>query len=395
MTAVPLTPAAILPEDEANLVGRIWLPRPGGGEPLVVSVAKSRVYDLTKRFATVSELLNATLPAVSARPRRGVDIDIGSVADFLPSMPGAALPADKPYILAPCDLQPIKAAGVTFIVSLRERVIDEAARGDPVRAAALRHRISTELDNYLSCVKPGSAEAAAAKSWLVANDLWSQYLEVAIGPDAEIFSKAPPLSSVGVGANIGILRQSAWNNPEPEVVLAVNRRGVVVGATLGNDVNLRDIEGRSALLLGKAKDNNGSCAIGPFIRLIDGAFGMDEIRQLEVSLRIIGEDGFALDGLSRMLQISRDPEDLVRQTIGPHHQYPDGFMLFLGTMFTPTGDRGERNRGFTHKVGDIVTIRSPQLGALVNRVDYCDAIAPWAFGIHDLLNCVRRRSCAT
>jgi fumarylacetoacetate (FAA) hydrolase family protein len=392
MTGGLLTPASILPEDDGILVGRVWMPRAHGGEPLVVSLADEHLYDVTKRFATVSELLNAAVPAASARPRRGVDTDLGPVAHFLPETPGATLPADQPYILAPCDLQPVKAAGVTFLVSLKERVIEEAARGDPVRAATLRHRINTELDSHLFRVTPGSSEATAAKSWLVANDLWSQYLEVAIGPDAEIFSKAPPLSAVGAGANVGILRHSAWNNPEPEVVLAVNRRGVVVGATLGNDVNLRDIEGRSALLLGKAKDNNGSCAVGPFIRLIDATFGMDDIRRAEVSLHIVGEDGFTLEGISRMLQISRDPEDLVRQTIGPHHQYPDGLMLFLGTMFAPTKDRGEPDCGFTHKVGDIVTIWCRQLGALINRVDYCDAIAPWAFGIHDLLNCVRRRS---
>src|SRR5690606_27366505 len=104
--------------------------------------------------------------------------------------------------------------------------------------------------------------------------VWSQYLEVAIGKDAEIFTKTQPMASVGFGAQIGIHPESHWNNPEPEVVLAVARTGKIRGATLGNDVNLRDYEGRSALLLGEAKDQNASCAIGPFIRLFDETFSL-------------------------------------------------------------------------------------------------------------------------
>jgi fumarylacetoacetate (FAA) hydrolase family protein len=392
MNVPRLTPGSILPQDGGLLVGRVWTPGPRGGEPLVVAIADRSVFDITDRFGTMAEVLNDANPSVNSRPRLGVDRPLGSLDEFLAGVPGAGVSPNHPHLLAPCDLQPIKASGVTFLVSLKERVIEEAARGDPERAGALRREMSAELDRRLSKIKPGSTQAAAAKEWLIANHLWSQYLEVAIGPDAEIFSKAPPMSAVGEGANIGVLRRSEWNNPEPEVVLAISRTGNAVGAALGNDVNLRDLEGRSALLLGRAKDNNGSCAIGPFIRLFDESFGMNDVRAAEISLDIEGPDGFTLHAASRMEEISRDPEDLVRQTIGPDHHYPDGVMLFLGSMFAPTQDRDRPGRGFTHKVGDIVSISSPKLGTLVNRVDYCDAIEPWTFGITELLKCVRRTS---
>ncbi len=376
-----------LPRDGGVLVGRVWMPRAkGGGHPVVVSILDGHVYDISKRFDTIARLLNGASPATAAKPDTRLDQDMGTLDRFLKGPVGAAKTDHIPHLMAPCDLQPVKASGVTFLISLKERVIEEAAKGDPRRAAELRHTISDELDRRLTDVKPGSPQAAAAKVWLTENNLWSQYLEVAIGPDAEIFTKAPPLSAVGTGSNIGILRSSQWNNPEPEVVLAINSAGDIVGATLGNDVNLRDIEGRSGLLLGKAKDNNASCAIGPFIRLFEGDFGIDDIRHAEISLDILGADGFTLAGVSRMEQISRDPQELVRQAIGPHHQYPDGLMLFLGTMFSPSKDRGEAGRGFTHHAGDIVAIRSPRLGSLVNRVDYCDAIEPWTFGISQLID---------
>jgi fumarylacetoacetate (FAA) hydrolase family protein len=391
MNVSRLSPDSILPRDGGLLVGRVWMPGPRGGEGSVVAIADKTVFDLTARFETVAELLNDPEPAVNARPLPGLDRHLGSLADILPLLPGTGQSPDRPHLLAPCDLQPIKASGVTFLVSLKERVIEEAAQGDPERAAALRHEISDELDRRLANVRPGSAQAIAAKEWLSANRLWSPYLEVAIGPDAEIFSKAPPMSSVGLGANVGILRRSEWNNPEPEVVLAIGRKGNIVGATLGNDVNLRDFEGRSALLLGRAKDNNASCAIGPFIRLFDSSFGLDDVRMAEISLHIEGPDGFTLHAVSRMQEISRDPEDLVKQTIGPDHQYPDGVMLFLGSMFAPTQDRDRPGRGFAHKVGDIVSVSSPKLGTLINRVDYCDAIEPWTFGIVELMSCVKRR----
>ena len=390
MRSPRLTPDVILPSGGGLLVGRVWMHGAQGGEPLVVALAGQSVFDVTGRFGTMAGVLNDPRPAVNARPRPEMDRRLGSLADFLAESPGARASADRPHLLAPCDLQPIKASGVTFLVSLKERVIEEAARGDPAKAASLRRELSDELDRRLSNIRPGSAEAAAAKEWLIANHLWSQYLEVAIGPDAEIFSKAPPMSAVGTGSNIGILRRSEWNNPEPEVVLAISRSGKIVGATLGNDVNLRDLEGRSALLLGRAKDNNGSCAIGPFLRLFDETFGMDDVRVAEISLDIDGPDGFTLHAVSRMQEISRDPEDLVRQTIGPDHQYPDGVMLFLGSMFAPTQDRERPGRGFTHNVGDVVRISSPKLGTLANRVDYCDAIEPWTFGIAELLKRARR-----
>jgi fumarylacetoacetate (FAA) hydrolase family protein len=293
--------------------------------------------------------------------------------------------ASKPFFLAPCDLQVVKAAGVTFATSLIERLIEEQADGDPAKAEAVRARVVAQIGTDLSKLKPGSEQAMQLKKMLQEQGLWSQYLEVGIGPDAEVFSKSPVLSSVGTGADIGIRADSSWNNPEPEVVIAVNSRGEIVGATLGNDVNLRDLEGRSALLLSKAKDNNASCAIGPFIRLFDASFGPADMRREQVDLRVDGPEGFVLEGLNSMEFISREPQDIVDQAIAAH-QYPDGFMLFLGTLFAPTQDRDAPGGGFTHKVGDRVSIRSARLGELCNRVKFSEDAAPWTFGLRAFMS---------
>jgi fumarylacetoacetate (FAA) hydrolase family protein len=288
-------------------------------------------------------------------------------------------------LLSPIDLQCIKAAGVTFAVSAVERVIEERARGEAGKAEQIRAALRDRVGADIRSVKPGSPEAGKLKEALIADGLWSQYLEVAIGPDAEVFTKAPCLSSVGWGAFIGVRSDSVWNNPEPEIVIVCDRKGRALGAALGNDVNLRCFEGRSALLLGKAKDNNGSCAIGPFIRLFDSHFSMDDVRRAVVRLEVDGEDGFKLTGSSSMTLISRDPEELVRQTIGKHHHYPDGFVLFLGTMFAPTEDRDAKGKGFTHHVGDVVRVSSEKLGVLENKVTHCDKAPEWKFGIGDLM----------
>ena len=378
-----------LPEDgtAGTLVGRAWISGTGShpAGPSVVAVRAEGVFDLSSGFATMSGLLEVENPAAQVRATPGRLV--GATADLLQSSrqrPGQTQ-GEGPYFLAPCDLQVLKAAGVTFASSLIERVIEERAKGDAGQAEAIRGRVLELLGGSLAGLQPGSAKAQQLKDLLVAQGLWSQYLEVGIGPDAEIFTKAPVLSAVGTGAEIGIHAGSAWNNPEPEVVLAVDSRGEIKDATLGNDVNLRDFEGRSALLLGKAKDNNGSCAIGPFMRLFDNGFSLDDVRRCTVDLQVQGQDGFVLRGESSMSQISRDPLDLVRQTIGAHHQYPDGFMLFLGTMFAPTQDRGAPGSGFTHRLGDVVTISSTLLGSLVNTVKHSDRIAPWTFGLQALV----------
>ena len=300
---------------------------------------------------------------------------IGGVAlGRVDTLQGRPQDPDNLHLLAPCDLQPIKAAGVTFVASLLERVIEERARGDASRAQEVREAVVALVGDDLSKVRPGSAQAARLKALLLEQGIWSQYLEVGIGPYAEVFTKAAPMSAVGPGADIGLHPESTWNNPEPEIVLAVNSRARIVGATLGNDVNLRDFEGRSALLLGKAKDNNGSCAIGPFVRLFDEGYTLDDLRSAELLLQVKGEDGFVLRGVSSMRMISRDPLELVEQAMGANHQYPDGMMLFCGTMFAPTQDRDQSGAGLTHKLGDLVSIRSECLGALQNRVNRSDLI---------------------
>ena len=343
-----------------------------GDGPSPVLVSGGRLYDMSAVAPTVSRLLE----------HRAFKLDGGRDYGPLADAPGR--------LLSPVDLQCIKAAGVTFAVSALERVIEERARGDASSAAGIRIRIEERIGSGLRAVRPGSAEATVLKLLLIQENMWSQYLEVAIGPDAEVFTKAPVLSTVGHEAQIGVRSDSGWNNPEPEVVLALDCDGNAVGATLGNDVNLRDFEGRSALLLGKAKDNNASCALGPFIRIFDRSFTMDDVRVAELSLEIRGSDGYRLAGSSSMSQISRDPEDLARQTWS-EHQYPDGAMLFLGTLFAPTQDRDEPGRGFTHKAGDIVTIRSSRLGTLRNTVTTSKAAQPWTFGIADLMQNLSQR----
>ncbi len=321
---------------------------------------------------------------------------LGKLEVILANTPEAMRDAKKPWLLAPIDLQAIKAAGVTFARSMVERVIEEQAKGAPEKAEAIRASVATQLGGDLRKLKPGSPQALELKKTLIAAGAWSQYLEVGIGEDAEIFTKAQPLSSaVGTGMAAGLHPRSTWNNPEPEVVLVVTSSGRIAGATLGNDVNLRDFEGRSALLLSKAKDNNASAAIGPFIRFFDGTFSLDSVRAMDVHLTVEGADGFRMTGTSSMKEIARDPADLVAEMIGKTHQYPDGAVLYLGTMFAPTEDRGAKGMGFTHHVGDIVTIHAPGLGALVNTMVHSGDAPPWTYGAADLMRNLARRGLLT
>jgi fumarylacetoacetate (FAA) hydrolase family protein len=369
-----------LPADwrEARLLGRFQLP----DGPTPVLIEKGRVYDVSKLVPTVADAI-----AYPDRldPSRARDLGPLEALVVVAQAPGEGAVSNGYEILSPIDFQVIKAAGVTFAISALERVIDERSRGNFALAEKIRSNLSAKVGTDALSVEPGSEAALRLKDALIAEGLWSQYLEVAIGPDAEVFTKAPVLSSVGWGAKVGIRSDSLWNNPEPEIVLAVDAAGTIVGATLGNDVNLRDIEGRSALLLGKAKDNTASCAIGPFIRLFDSTFTLDHVREAVVELKIEGPEGFRLSGRSTMKDISRDPLDLVGQTLNSNHQYPDGFVLFLGTLFAPVEDRDEPGRGFTHKVGDVVRVSSTKLGTLVNTVVTCDTAPPWTMGITALM----------
>ena len=379
-----LRPEDCLPEDaeRAMLVGRAWVPGDHPG-PSPVIIRGADVVDISDTFPTMSELLNTE--SIESKMDDINGTKIGVIDSLLENSAWRSQDKKHPYLLAPVDLQAVKACGVTFAQSMLERVIEERAKGDPSAAQGIRNDIQKVIGLDLESIIPGSSEAEQLKEVLIKKDMWSQYLEVGIGPDAEVFTKAQPMSVMGIGAQIGILEKSEWNNPEPEITLAVNARGKILGATLGNDVNLRDIEGRSALLLGKAKDNNASAAIGPFIRLFDENFSLDDVRMAELSLTVRGLDQFTLHGRSSMSKISRDVADLVDETIGRHHQYPDGFCLMTGTLFAPSEDRDKIGGGFTHKVGDLVQISTPTLGALVNEVELSENIEPWEFGAGALM----------
>jgi len=387
---IALTAKDVLPQDgtSGTLVGRVWLP--GAGGPAVVAVRGDGVFDVSASFPTVSALCEQADPSAALAAAKGTRV--GDLDSILANTPPDRRDRSRPWLLAPVDLQVLKAAGVTFAISMLERVIEERARGNPASAEAIRKEVVRLVGDDLSKLKPGSAEAMKLKQVLIDQNAWSQYLEVGIGPDAEVFTKAPVLSSVGSGMDAGLHPKSTWNNPEPEVVMVVSSKGRIVGAALGNDVNLRDFEGRSALLLSKAKDNNASCAIGPLLRLFDKTFSLDDVRKMDVGLHVQGADGFVLDGLSSIGKISRDPTDLVAQTIGSVHQYPDGFALFLGTMFAPVKDREAPGQGFTHKRDDIVTIFAPQLGKLSNRMRGSDECEPWTFGIGELMRNLAKRN---
>ncbi|KQM82515.1 fumarylacetoacetate hydrolase family protein [Agromyces sp. Leaf222] len=384
--------------DRATLVGRAWLPAAPGADaaaagPAVVALRGDDLLDVSTAFPTMRALTEAADPAavLAEALAAGAGRHIGSLAEVVANTPPETRDVARPWLLSPIDLHVVKAAGVTFPVSMLERVIEERARGDQDAAAVIRREILDTIGGSLDDLKPGSDEAAALKALLLERGWWSQYLEVGIGPDAEVFTKAPVLATVGTSVDVGVHPASQWNNPEPEVVLVVSSDGRIVGASLGNDVNLRDVEGRSALLLGKAKDNNASASVGPFIRLFDDGYALDDLRQAVVSLTIDGVDGYRLDGTSELARISRDPADLVSQVVGEHHRYPDGFVLYLGTMFAPVDDRDLPGRGFTHHDGDLVRIAEPRLGALVNRVRSTADAEPWTFGIDALYRSLAAR----
>ncbi len=380
------TPADTLPSDHqaATLLGRCWCPRRARGMPVLCKDGALHELELP----TIAHILN------TADPAQVVRASAGTVLVQLEAALEAVGDRTRPHLLPPVDLQPIKAAGVTFVDSMLERVIEEATRGDAATAAEARAAILEAIGDDVARLTPGSPEAMAFREAMLAADRWSPYLEVGLGPDAELFTKGSPMSGVGTGMPVGIRSDSDWNNPEPEVVLVIAPDGRIVGATLGNDVNLRDWEGRSALLLGRAKDNRSSASIGPFIRLFDchlgGAFDLDVVRREVVTLEVDGPEGFKLEAESSMARISRDPADLAAQLFDDH-DWPDGVVLYLGTMFAPTRDRPREDGttvagdGFTHRIGDRVRISSARLGGLENEVRTCAACPPWTEGVSGLI----------
>lgn len=385
---MPLTLEGVLPEDSSSglFIGRLWDPETQGPRPVLLH--EGALLDLFEYVPTVSELLNRDDLANLLDKVRSGGARRWALRDVLASSTGSAGGSgpDSLRLLSPLDLQAVKACGVTFVDSMIERVIEERCAGDLKLAESMRTRVLQSIGGSLTGIRPGSAEAARVKEVLVREGAWSQYLEVGIGPDPEVFTKAPVLSTMGCGQSIGIPHFSTWNNPEPELVLLVDHQGTIRGCTLGNDVNLRDVEGRSALLLGMAKDNNGSAAIGPFIRLFDESYTLDDAREETIRLTVQGADGYTLSGTNSVQRLSRPFEELVSAAFGRHHQYPDGFALFTGTLFAPNEDRDIPGMGFTHRLGDTVEISSSRLGRLTNTVARTEDLEPWVYGIGSLLD---------
>jgi len=384
-----LSATRCVPRDPgALLIGRAWIPAEDG--PSVIALRGDDAVDLTRTYPTVSHLVNVATPGELRAAIKGAPVVTSTEALVSNSAEGTR-DAARPWLLAPCDLQAVKASGVTFVASLLERVIEERARGNPALADGARGEIQAIVGPDLRGVRPGSPEAARIKEVLLSREMWSQYLEVGIGPDAELFTKCPPMAAVGLGARVGVHPASVWSNPEPELVLVLNSAGAIAGVTLGNDVNLRDVEGRSALLLGRAKDNNASCAVGPFVRMLDDGFPLDAARRLSFQTTVEGLDGFRVSHTTHVKEISRDLADLAGQAHSRYHRYPDGVLLFIGTMFAPVDDRGVPGSGFTHKTGDVVSIVATELGALINEVVPCDEAEPWSFGTGALMANLARR----
>ena len=384
-----LSATRCVPRDPgALLIGRAWIPAEDG--PSVIALRGDDAVDLTRTYPTVSRLVNVATPGELRAAIKGAPVVTSTEALVSNSAEGTR-DAARPWLLAPCDLQAVKASGVTFVASLLERVIEERARGNPALADGARREIQAIVGPDLRGVRPGSPEAARIKEVLLSREMWSQYLEVGIGPDAELFTKCPPMAAVGLGARVGVHPASVWSNPEPELVLVLNSAGAIAGVTLGNDVNLRDVEGRSALLLGRAKDNNASCAVGPFVRMLDDGFPLDAARRLSFQTTVEGLDGFRVSHTTHVKEISRDLADLAGQAHSRYHRYPDGVLLFIGTMFAPVDDRGVPGSGFTHKTGDVVSIVASELGALINEVVPCDEAEPWSFGTGALMANLARR----
>jgi fumarylacetoacetate (FAA) hydrolase family protein len=384
-----LSATRCVPRDPgALLIGRAWIPAEDG--PSVIALRGDDAVDLTRTYPTVSHLVNVATPGELRAAIKGAPVVTSTEALVSNSAEGTR-DAARPWLLAPCDLQAVKASGVTFVASLLERVIEERARGNPALADGARGEIQAIVGPDLRGVRPGSPEAARIKEVLLSREMWSQYLEVGIGPDAELFTKCPPMAAVGLGARVGVHPASVWSNPEPELVLVLNSAGAIAGVTLGNDVNLRDVEGRSALLLGRAKDNNASCAVGPFVRMLDDGFPLDAARRLSFQTTVEGLDGFRVSHTTHVKEISRDLADLAGQAHSRYHRYPDGVLLFIGTMFAPVDDRGVPGSGFTHKTGDVVSIVASELGALINEVVPCDEAEPWSFGTGALMANLARR----
>ena len=384
-----------LPEDglTGTLVGRAWTPSRFTGSvagPSPVWITERGVMDISRLAPTMAEVLNTEKwKSLQASPDFP---NLGGINSVLQNTMAENRDPQQAHFLAPVDLHAIKACGVTFVTSLLERVIEERSGGKAELAVAMRAEFIAALGMDISSIRPDSVEADQLKDYMQSQGIWSQYMEVGIGPYAEVFTKSQCLSAVGLGDFVGVNRISEWSNPEPEVVLVVTPGAKIVGATLGNDVNLRDIEGRSALLLGKAKDNNASCSIGPFIRLFDDTFNIDDLRGEEVNLNIRGPDGFELEDRSNMSAISRDFTELVKQVCNPSHQYPDGLVLFTGSLFAPVIDRDAPGMGFTHHQGDVVRISSKKLGCLENSVTYSDQAPPWTFGLSALMNNLKDRN---
>jgi len=375
-----LTAAQVLPSDgyAGTLVGRALFPGVFPG-PCVVAIREDGVHNISGTVPTMAQLLNAPNPLATLQRALRNCVYLGPLESLLENSTPSTHDPLKPYLLTPIDLQAVKAVGLTFVNGLLQRFADD--NGGAATVAKMEKAAGVALGKIL----PGSEEAARLRTALMEDGLWNDTLEVGFGPDVELFTKAQPLSAVGTGAEIAVLPTSKQTFAEPEVVLMLNADGKICGATLGCDMTARDVEARSLLLLGRAKDQNATCAVGPFIRLFDQTFSLPNVQGMNLTYAFEGADDAVFTDTGSMDQIGRGLITLARQVVNEHHGYPDGVALFTGCMFKAPSSRGASDTPFTHQVGDVVIIKASPLGTLINRVNTTDKVRPWSFGMSDLM----------
>jgi 2-dehydro-3-deoxy-D-arabinonate dehydratase len=228
---------------------------------------------------------------------------------------GAAKAFSRSELLPPIENQEVWAAGVTYFRSRSARMEESESHGG-----------GDFYDRVYSAQRP------------------------------ELFFKSTASRTVGPNGKVRIRHDAKWSVPEPELTLAINASGKIVGYTIGNDMSSRDIEGENPLYLPQAKVYDGSCALGPGILVASGSLP----RSTEIALEVLRDDRCAFAGCIKISEIKRDLKILV-EYLFRENTFPNGCFLMTGTGIVPPSD-------FTLKGGDRVRITIEPIGTLENEV---------------------------